>query len=253
MKDIFFVGKLNLENRELITALREHFSVQLVTEENSNLNDMMRFSVPALVIISLTEADSCYMKFFECLKSSWSGIPVITIGTTAETFAYRSFYFYSQFENFHRPVTDTELVDICMKKLNLSLELDVANMLREEKEHVLIVDDNVAQLRNIKQLLEDKYSVAVATSGAQAFVAMGKQKPDVILLDYMMPVMDGRMTLEMIRADEQLKDIPVIFLTSAADKEIVKELLSMKPAGYLLKPPSYDKLISTIENVLHAY
>jgi len=175
---------------------------------------------------------------------------VVTVGTTAETFAYKNFYFYQQFENIQRPVADYEVVNFCMKKLNLTTEREVADILRVEYEHVLVVDDNVVELRGIKQLLEDKYSVAVATSGAQAFVAMGKRRPDVILLDYMMPLMDGKMTLEMIYADEQWKDIPVIFLTSAADKEVVQELLKLKPAGYLLKPATYEKLITTIETVL---
>ena len=62
--------------------------------------------------------------------------------------------------------------------------------------------------------------------------AIGKKRPDLILLDYEMPVCDGRQTLEMIRADEELKDIPVIFLTGVNDREHIESVLSLKPAGY---------------------
>ncbi len=250
MKEIFFVGKMNLPNREMVTGLRQNFSVQMVTEGKKNLSEMMNFSAPALVVISLVESEGRYVEIFEYLKDNWSTIPVVTIGTTAETFAYKGYYFYTQFENLHRPVTEQQVLDFCLKKLNMSVELEVEQIIKSGKAHILIVDDNVVQLRSMKQLLDERYSVSVATSGAQAFISMGKHKPNVILLDYMMPVMNGRMALEMLRADSELKDIPVIFLTSVADKDVVEELISLKPAGYLLKPTPYDKLIDTIENVL---
>ena len=57
----------------------------------------------------------------------------------------------------------------------------------------------------------------------------------MILLDYEMPVVNGKQTLEMLRWEKSFSDIPVIFLTGRNDPEIVKDLLSLKPAGYLLK------------------
>ena len=74
-----------------------------------------------------------------------------------------------------------------------------------------------------------------------------KQRPDVILLDYEMPVCDGRQTLEMIRADEEMKDIPVIFLTGVNDRENIQAVLRLRPAGYLLKPAVPERRIETIE------
>ena len=73
-----------------------------------------------------------------------------------------------------------------------------------------------------------------------------------ILLDYEMPVCDGRMTLEMIRADEEMKDIPVVFLTAINDRANIEAVLKLKPAGYFLKPPVKDHLLGEIEKILHA-
>lgn len=81
-------------------------------------------------------------------------------------------------------------------------------------------------------MLEEDYEVAVAISGAQAMTSIGKKRPDLILLDYEMPVCDGKMTLEMIRADEDMKDIPVIFLTAVNDKANIEVVLKLKPVGY---------------------
>ena len=111
---------------------------------------------------------------------------------------------------------------------------------RAGKKRILVVDDNGTMLRTMKAMLSDRYEVAVAVSGAQAMTSIGKQRPDLILLDYEMPVCDGRMTLEMIRADEEMRDIPVMFLTAVNDRENIEAVLRLKPAGYFLKPPVKD-------------
>ena len=118
------------------------------------------------------------------------------------------------------------------------------------KKRILVVDDNGTALRTMKAMLEADYDVALAVSGAQAMTSIGKQRPDLILLDYEMPVCDGRMTLEMIRADEEMKDIPVIFLTAINDRANIEAVLKLKPAGYFLKPAIKDQLLAEIAKVL---
>ena len=99
-------------------------------------------------------------------------------------------------------------------------------------------------------MLKDKYDVRMATSGTQALTMIGKEKPDMIFLDYEMPVCDGKRTLEMIREQEETKDIPVVFLTGVSDKENITAVLELKPAGYLLKPADASRILATIEEVL---
>lgn len=116
--------------------------------------------------------------------------------------------------------------------------------------NILIIDDNALVLRNMKVLLDDKYSVSVAASATQAYMAMEKRKPDVILLDYEMPEINGKDLYIKIKKDEKYKDIPIVFLTSAADANVVQELLSLRPAGYVLKPVNTMNLLSVIEDAL---
>ena len=116
--------------------------------------------------------------------------------------------------------------------------------------HVLLIDDNPTTLRTIKGMLQDFYEVTCVPSGAKGFAQLEKKRPNVILLDYLMPGMDGKQVLELIRAEEDYRDIPVIFLTSAADAATVTSLLALKPAGYLVKPPDTKKLINTVAEVL---
>ena len=121
---------------------------------------------------------------------------------------------------------------------------------RSGRKRILVVDDNGTALRTMKAMLEDRYEVALAISGAQAMTSIGKKRPDLILLDYEMPVCDGRMTLEMIRADEDMKNIPVIFLTAVNDRANIEAVLKLKPAGYFLKPAVKDRLIEEIDRIL---
>ena len=70
------------------------------------------------------------------------------------------------------------------------------------------------------------------------------------MLDYEMPEWDGKKTLEEIRKDEEIMDIPVMFLTGVAEKEYIAAVLGLNPAGYLLKPVEQSKLLKSIEEVL---
>lgn len=116
--------------------------------------------------------------------------------------------------------------------------------------HILIIDDNALVLRNMKVLLDERYSVSVAASATQAYMAMEKRKPNLILLDYDMPEINGRDLYVQLKANEEYKDIPIVFLTSAAEADIVQQLLSLRPAGYILKPVNAMNMMGVIENAL---
>ena len=118
------------------------------------------------------------------------------------------------------------------------------------KKKILAVDDNGPTLRVIKAMLSSEYEVTIVNSGMNAMKFLGKDKPDLILLDYDMPVCDGRQVLEMIRADDEIKDIPVVFLTGVNDREHIEPILAMRPAGYILKPLDKKKLLDTIAAAL---
>lgn len=116
------------------------------------------------------------------------------------------------------------------------------------KKKILVVDDSGAMLRNIKGWLEEKYQVILANSGAMAIKYLATNRPDLVLLDYEMPVVDGRQVLEMIRTETEFCDVPVIFLTSKNDKESIMKVMELKPEGYLLKTMEPDKIVQEINN-----
>lgn len=115
------------------------------------------------------------------------------------------------------------------------------------KRHILVVDDSGESLRAIKGWLSDRYNVSMVNSAANAIAFLATNKPDLILLDYEMPVCSGPQLLEMIRAESGTSSIPVIFLTSKDDRESVAKVLALKPQGYLLKTLKPDQIVSSID------
>lgn len=115
------------------------------------------------------------------------------------------------------------------------------------KKKILVVDDSGAMLRNVKAWLEGKYQVILANSGAMAIKYLALNQPDLILLDYEMPVVNGKQVLEMIRGEADFSHIPVIFLTSKGDKESVMEVMDLKPEGYLLKTLAPKEIVKFVD------
>ncbi len=255
MKKILLVGKFNSVVTEMNKYLSQFFHVQLCSENAGVLEGMMKIVNPDLVLISLIGAYDIDTSIFFMLSDQYAQLPVMTIGTKEESGKFFQYYEESQFENLVRPMENTTIMDaICrrfgLKREEVEKEAAAKQQATGDKKRILVVDDNGTTLRTMKAMLEEYYEVAIAISGAQAMTSIGKKRPDLILLDYEMPVCDGRMTLEMIRADEEMKDIPVIFLTAINDRANIEAVLKLKPAGYFLKPAIKDKLLAEIEKAL---
>ncbi|MBO5377340.1 MAG: response regulator [Ruminiclostridium sp.] len=121
----------------------------------------------------------------------------------------------------------------------------------DDRKRVLVVDDNPILLRTAKEMLDEQYQVSIAVSAEQAFKSIARNMPDIILLDYEMPFVNGVEVLNQLRANSNTKDIPIIFFTGSSDREVVEKLVGLKPDGYLLKPPNKKRMLSIIERTLY--
>lgn len=113
---------------------------------------------------------------------------------------------------------------------------------------VLIVDDEEDFLELVRERLEfGGYLVDTATDGKKALIMIAQQKPDIILLDLMMPHMNGYEVCERLKNDEMYMDIPIIILTAKAQEEDKRRGLRAGADDYLVKPFEPKELISKIE------
>lgn len=115
---------------------------------------------------------------------------------------------------------------------------------------ILIIDDSGIMLRILKLQLSEFYTVDIAVSGPLALKKMQTVMPDLILLDYEMPEMNGEDTFYEIKKLPGGDSVPIIFLSGVDDVITVEKIMSLKPEGYILKPPSTDKLLQLIEKTL---
>lgn len=118
------------------------------------------------------------------------------------------------------------------------------------KKAVLAVDDSKTVLNVIELCLRDEYDVILATSGDQAFQILQKRTVDIILLDIVMPVMDGLVVLKKLREMEAYRDIPVLFLTGDAHRATVVESFRTGSQGYILKPVKKENLLQRIDEII---
>ncbi len=122
------------------------------------------------------------------------------------------------------------------------------------KQTILVVDDEKDLLDLIEyNLKKEGFKVLKAEDGEEGIEVAKEHDPDLILLDIMMPKMDGLETVEQIRKDDNLKKIPVIFLTARGDEKTEVEGLNKGGDDYITKPISTIKLISRIKAVLRRF
>ncbi|MDR1296271.1 MAG: response regulator [Deltaproteobacteria bacterium] len=115
---------------------------------------------------------------------------------------------------------------------------------------IMLVDDNAANLTMGKNMLKEAYEVYPIPSALKLFEIMKHVTPALILLDVMMPDMDGYEAIRKLKAEERFRDIPVIFLTSMNDESSELEGLSLGAIDYVAKPFSAPLLLKRIENHL---
>lgn len=117
---------------------------------------------------------------------------------------------------------------------------------------VLLVDDGKDMQRIIKMSLEfaGGHEVSLADDGMTGIEMAEKDHPDIILLDVMMPKMDGYETCKRLHENEETRDIPVIFLTAKAQRKEVEQGLKSGAIGYILKPFDAMKLSQEVDELL---
>ena len=119
---------------------------------------------------------------------------------------------------------------------------------REKGKHILLIDDDLTYLKTVQGWLSSQYRVTIAKSGMQAITYIATHTPDLILLDYEMPITSGPQVMEMIRSELNTESIPIIFLTGKSDKESVMSVMALKPQGYMLKSMTKEQILQTVAN-----
>lgn len=115
---------------------------------------------------------------------------------------------------------------------------------------ILVVDDQVINIEVLNNALQDDYRVVFATNGNDALKQAKEQQPDLILLDVVMPGMDGYQVCSMLQTEPSTNNIPVIFVTSLHDVKYQTTGLNLGAKEYIVKPIDPDAVLEIVRQYL---
>ncbi|GAB4573240.1 MAG: hypothetical protein Kow0077_14980 [Anaerolineae bacterium] len=118
--------------------------------------------------------------------------------------------------------------------------------------HVLVVDD-IKDARVLMRLMlstKGGFVVSEASSGREALTAIKENRPDAIVLDYMMPDLDGAEVCRIIRATPEIADVPILVLTARVDPGIQEKVLAAGANSFLPKPVKPDDLVNEVMRLI---
>ena len=141
-----------------------------------------------------------------------------------------------------KPFFPTEFLDRIKKVLNIA-----------KKDNILVVDDDKMNLAIVHKMLGIRYDVTCVSSGMDAISYLNNNVPDMILLDLHMPEMNGLEVLEKIREQDNLSDIPVVFLTADNDRKTEIDIFKAGAMDFIQKPFIAEVVIQRISRILELY
>lgn len=201
---------------------------------------------PDLILLDIEMPYMDGFKVLEYLKSSGelSQIPVIGVtGQRSKTVALK-FLGKGAAAYVTKPVSRDDLRNKIREVYDKEQE-------KRNKKKILIVDDEIESLLYYKTLLSEEYNVMGLSSGKAALDYLCKVVPDLIILDYQMPLFTGKQLLQIIRTMEKVKHVPVVFLTGTSDKEIILACAEVDVEGVLSKKQKKEELLLRIEEIMN--
>ncbi len=245
-----------MSDRLLITAQKESFIVRVIRKKLEEAGVASTFAVTSVAGISAAGTDENLLVL--CLedgekpgddvlayladRSQDEGLMLIAVGARDELNHVIDRLPGSMiYKCFERPLDNAAFIASVTEYFKKVKEGDF-------KKSILVVDDDPHYLGIVREWLKDSYRVSMASSGLQAIKWLGRNSVDLILLDHEMPVTSGPQVLEMLRSDEDTKNIPVMFLTGKSDKASVMAVVALKPEGYFLKTIEKNELLKNLRD-----
>lgn len=259
-REILVVGEVSYKIFSGLNSISSKYTARKSTIGSDNVVEVLEGYPPDILVTFIDNLDEGYLskikKTFD--KLNYKSIPVICVGTNGECNIFSAIFNEYTIYNILLPLSIEKLNNTIIRILETHVEIENENSEPQlqytkdlDKKNILVVDDDVKMLRLISAYLEEDYKVSVVNSGAAAIAYLGKKKPDLILLDYLMPICDGKQTLQMIREVKGMQDIPVIFLTGVSDRSVVEECLRLNPQGYILKPVAKEKILEKLNEIFY--
>lgn len=248
MKKIFIIGQINILFEKMGEFLSDFFEVHVWDREKFLEGGEIEAINADAILWSLLGLNEEKEDILKNLKKFYAQIPLVCLQVSENDIQQEMLEGISKSKVLLLPDHNEKVVEAVCEVLGHKYDKDSRVILENyyKKKCVLAIDDNALWLRMLNEMLKAEYDVMMANSAIKALTMIGKRVPDIILLDYDMPLCDGKMAMQMIREIEETKDVPIVFLTAVKDAAHIKSVLELHPAGYLLKPAKSDMIFEEI-------
>ncbi len=260
------------KNRRIAANISEHlaadkgYGVVACEPRYDELFKAIPKEKPRIIIICLGDEARESVMIFDALidREEVEGIAVIVVATEEDLKVFKENVNLDNIYYLPRPVSILELYNY-LNEIERKLRPEPEELPKKEEKRIrepgeytgirrrriLVVDDDAQQLSQIKGNLEEFYDVTAVRSGFDALKYLENHEVDLMLLDYMMPVMDGPKVLYRLRTTRAHTNLPVVFLTGVTEREkVVKTLVELRPQGYIIKPSKKSEIVAKIIDVL---
>ncbi|MCL2211096.1 MAG: response regulator [Treponema sp.] len=237
-RKIIYVDDVSYSLITVKNRLSDYYEI-FPAESVVKMYELLSFFSPDLILLDINMPDIDGYEAIKGLKSSdkYSGIPVIFLTGKSDRESVVKGLSLGAADYVIKPFSATKLIESVEMILNpgehkeMSFEDEDGN-----KPHVLIVDDVSSMLRAMQYALQDRYKVFILSKSEDVLDFLKTKKPELIVLDYLMPVLNGFDLIPMIRTLPDHKETPIIIITTEGTHDHVNEAMSIGASDFIVKP-----------------
>lgn len=237
-KKIIYVDDVNYSLVSVKSRLGEKYDI-FPAESAIKMFELLEFFKPDLILLDVNMPDIDGYETIKSLKTNerFSEIPVIFVTGNSDRESVVKGLSLGAADYVVKPYTASKLMESI--EANLDSEKNKNNNLEEaddNKASVLIVDDVSSMLRAMQYALNDRFNVYILSKSEDAIDFLKTKKPDLILLDYVMPVINGFDLIPIIRDLPGHKETPIIIITTEGTQDHVNQAMSIGASDFIVKP-----------------
>ena len=238
-KKVIYVDDVNYSLISVKSRLSKHYEIFLA-ESSVKLFELLSYFEPDLILLDVNMPDMDGYEIIKNLKADerYADIPVIFLTGNSDRESVVKGLSLGAVDYVIKPFSTTKLVEIIDNHLNFRRhnrntadDNTIGN-----KPVILAVDDVVSMLRAIQYALHDNYKVYVLSKSEDVLDFLKTKRPDLILLDYVMPVLNGFDLINIIKTLPDHKNTPIIIITTEGTQEHVNEAMSLGASDFIVKP-----------------
>jgi len=236
-KKIIYVDDVNYSLVSVKSRIGTHYDIH-PAQSVADMFELLKKFKPDLILLDINMPDIDGYEAIKILKAdkNHADIPVIFLTSSSDRESIVKGLSLGAVDYVIKPFTASQLIESIENQINPRKKKEIMLEQDDSKPSVLVVDDVSSMLRAIQYALHDKYKVYMLSKSEDVIDFLRHKTPDLFLLDYLMPVLNGFDLIPIIRALPQHSDTPIIMITTEGTLDHVHEAMALGASDFIVKP-----------------